>query len=82
MSTVGTAHPLCTERWRGRGGEDQPTQMRGDGNGIFCVSLQLSLECCAQYYAVLSCLVPVYFYEKLQTTQMVILILNMVKLKG
>lgn len=39
MSTVGTAHPLCTERWRGRGGEEQPTLLRDDGNGIFCVYL-------------------------------------------
>lgn len=68
------------ERTRGRGTAN--TNERWREWYILCVSLQLSLECCAQYYAVLSCLIPVYFYEKLQTTQMVILILNMVKLKG
>ncbi len=68
MSTVGTAHPLCTERRRGREGEEQLTRMRGDRNGVFCVYLySLSLECCAQYYTVLSCLIPVYSCEKLQT---------------
>lgn len=63
MSTVGTAHPFAL-----RDGEEQPTQMRGDGNGVFCVYLySLSLECFAQYYTVLSCLITVYSCEKLQT---------------